>query len=303
MNQHQPPRRWRKDNRLVWAIAGLASISVVIIATLGPLQNWTWTEIIWRWLELLIIPVVLAAGAFWFNTKARNSEQEIARREIENDRRIAEDRVQEEALQRYLDRMQELIFDRGLRRSEEDAEIRSLARARTLTVLRSLDGNRKGQVLRFLYEAELIGKLVTEVDRGTYPTDPIIHLNTADLGCANLSGANLSRVRLGGASLTEVNLSNANLSGAWLAHADLWSSNLNRANLIGADLRKAELPSVDLKDALLHGADFRGTTLIGLQNWTPQQLAQARSLVGAFMPDGTKMTDKGWEEFKQRYRE
>ena len=58
--------------------------------------------------------------------------------------------------------MQELILDKGLRRSEKDAEIRDVARARTLTVLRSLDGDRKGQVLRFLHEADLIGRSVRE---------------------------------------------------------------------------------------------------------------------------------------------
>jgi hypothetical protein len=55
-----------------------------------------------------------------------------------------------------------LILDKGLRRSEKDAEIRTVARARTLAVLRGLDENRKGQVVRFLHEVELIGKIEME---------------------------------------------------------------------------------------------------------------------------------------------
>jgi hypothetical protein len=176
---------------------------LVITTILGYWLRWAWTGLVgiqanpdtrlaWDWLELLIIPLVLALGALWFNNQsrrreleqelarrrseqklalqARESEQELAQREREKDREIAEDRVREEALQRYLDRMQELILDKGLRRSKEDAEIREemrdVARARTLAVLRSLDGNRKAQVARFLYEADLITRKVVREEQG-----------------------------------------------------------------------------------------------------------------------------------------
>jgi hypothetical protein len=116
MNQDQQPRPCWKDNRLWRVLAGLILAGLVIITILGHLQKWAWIELLWRWLELLIIPVVLAAGGFWFNNQARKSEQEVARRERENaqelayrqresDKAIADDRVREEALQRYLDRM------------------------------------------------------------------------------------------------------------------------------------------------------------------------------------------------------
>jgi hypothetical protein len=142
MNQDQQPRPWWKDNRLAWALAALTLAGLLITTILGYWQRWAWTELLWRWLELLIIPVVLAAGAFWFNrqerraqnvmeTRRQESEQALAREERENDRYIAEDRAREEALQWYLDRMQELILDKGLRTSEEDAEIRTVAWART----------------------------------------------------------------------------------------------------------------------------------------------------------------------------
>jgi hypothetical protein len=83
---------------------------LLITTILGYWQRWAWTELLWRWLELLIIPVVLAAGAFWFNrqerraqnvmeTRRQESEQALAREERENDRYIAEDRAREEALQ------------------------------------------------------------------------------------------------------------------------------------------------------------------------------------------------------------
>jgi hypothetical protein len=172
MHQDQQRRPWWKDN---WPVLASVALAIVIatITGLGYWLRWTWTGLetksAWDWLELLIIPVALGAGAFWFNTQTRKSErelahrereneQELAHRERENDREIAQDRVREEVLQRYLDRMQELILDEGLRRPEKGAEIRSVSRARMLTALRSLDGNRKGQVVWFLYEAGLIGK-------------------------------------------------------------------------------------------------------------------------------------------------
>jgi hypothetical protein len=265
MNQDQQPHPWWKYN---WPVLTLVALAVVIttIVGLGYLLEWTWTghdkKLAWDWLELLIIPLVLALGAIWFNNQTRKSDQEIARRERENDRQIAEDRVQEEVLHHYLDRMQDLILDKGLRKSEEDAGIRKVARARTLTVLRRLDGNRKGQVVRFLHEADLIGKL----GKGQV-IEAIIDLRDASLSDADLSSANLR-----GVNLSYVNLSGTNLSYAYLSGTNLSYAYLNGANLSGA------------------------------KEWTSEQLAQAKSLVEATMPDGTKMTEETWEEFKKSYR-
>jgi uncharacterized protein YjbI with pentapeptide repeats len=51
--------------------------------------------------------------------------------------------------------------------------------------------------------------------------------------------------------------------------------------LSGADLRKTEL-----EDANLSGADLSGADLSGAKGVTEEQLAQAKSLKGATMPDG-----------------
>jgi hypothetical protein len=117
MNQYQPPRRWWKDNRLVRAVAALILAGLVITTILGYLLNWEWTGLVgipehpetrsgWDWLELLIIPILLGAGAFWFNQQARKGEQQQRENELE----IADQQRKEDSLQRYLDRMQELIL-------------------------------------------------------------------------------------------------------------------------------------------------------------------------------------------------
>ncbi len=58
----------------------------------------------------------------------------------------------------------------------------------------------------------------------------------------------------------------------------------------GADLRAANLREADLIGANLAGADLRGADLRGAKV-TREQLAQATSLEGAKLPDGTESPD------------
>ncbi len=76
--------------------------------------------------------------------------------------------------------------------------MREIAWARTLTILPRLDGERKGSVLRFLHEANLIGDGMS-----------IIDLHHADLKGADLSGANLNLANLSGANLEDTDTRDA----------------------------------------------------------------------------------------------
>jgi uncharacterized protein YjbI with pentapeptide repeats len=151
-------------------------------------------------------------------------------------------------------------------------------------------------------------------------------LDSANLNYANLSGANLSDAQMLGAALgttdlTDADLSNADLRGAWLSGTPDAANDFERgifggspyraANLSGADLSGADLSCLDPGTetttpwtlALSSIFGLRCTNLRGATGWTNEQLAQAKSLVGALMPDGrTKMTEEAWEEFKRRYR-
>jgi hypothetical protein len=55
-------------------------------------------------------------------------------------------------------------------------------------------------------------------------------------------------------------------------------------DLAGRDLSALKLGNADLRDANLRGTDLRGAGV------TNDQLALAMSLVGATMPDGTKLS-------------
>ena len=107
---------------------------------------------VWDWLDLIVVPVVLALVAWWFNRTTQKTERKIAR-----------NRQQEEALQSYIDRMTNLLLEKELVGSNPGDMEREIARTLTLTVLRELDGDRKGIVVRFLCGS----KLITERDDGT----------------------------------------------------------------------------------------------------------------------------------------
>jgi len=198
---------------------------------------------LWDWLDLLIIPIVLAIGAWWLNKTEREAEREAAEKRAETDREIALDRQRQATLQAYYDRMTDLLLEKNLRNAQENDPVRDVARTQTLATLPSLDGARKGQIVQFLYEADLIYGILT-LERAD--------LREADLGVAylreaDLSGANLREVNLSGAYMPKADLSWATLSGADLREADLSGANLREADLSGADLREASLSEANLE--------------------------------------------------------
>lgn len=278
------PRSGLKHRR--WALItsiSIFSIGFIVIITLGYLFNWDWmglnasvgpnvrqyqpSKTLWDWMQLLIIPIVLAGTAFLFNLSMKRSEMVIEQQRYDREQMIAEDNQREELLQGYLDRMSGLLLDKGLRSSQRTAEVRDIARARTLTVLPRLDSNRKGSLIKFIYESGLIN---------ADTMGSIIDLSEADLSQtnlegANLTGANLSKANLNKANLSEARLSTANLSGvdlsgakltrAKLVEANLSESNLSKANLTGATLIGANLHQARLIEAILHSAKLNGANL------------------------------------------
>lgn len=79
-----------------------------------------------------------------------------------------------------------------------------------------------------------------------------------DLKNANLAGANLWGVRLGGCDLA-----NANLAGAKLSGGDFSGANLINANLSGAKLQGTDFSGANLSEAILEGASLWGTKFSG----------------------------------------
>ncbi len=106
---------------------------------------------LWDWLQLLIIPAVLAIGGYLFTFTISRNERKAADTHNQTEREIAQDNQREAALQEYIDKMSELLLHEKLRESQPGDEVRKIARVRTLTVLPRLDGERKRSVLQFLH--------------------------------------------------------------------------------------------------------------------------------------------------------
>ena len=181
--------------------------------------------------------------------------------------------------------MSESVLDKNLREYKWDDAVRAMARARTLAVLRSLDGNRKAQVVRFLYELGLIGKVDESWVEGSWKERGIGAI--IDLRIADLTGVDLFAANLRGANLRTVSLIGANLSYADLSDADLGNTNLSYADLGGVDLFRANL---------------RNANLMNAKNCDDPHLARAESLVGATLPDGREIkSELDWLLFKKPY--
>src|SRR5438132_6202059 len=155
---------WQQIKQHLVTILVGAIILVVAIALIIVGYRFDWTgfngnnksgKTLWDWLQLLIIPVVLAVGGFWLNQiqKSREEkateqrakiEREAAEKRAEIEREIAWDDQQEATLQEYINKMSELLLDRDLCKSTVKDEVRKVARVRTITVLPRLNGKHKG---------------------------------------------------------------------------------------------------------------------------------------------------------------
>jgi flagellar basal body-associated protein FliL len=242
-------RSWRLKIRVHWIAIGVVAIVLTMalaliialvllngtgfgeyvkITTTSTLNGTTTTKdyqpgkTLWDWLQLLIIPFVLAAGGYLFTFTTNRNERKTADRHNQTERVIAQDNQREVALQAYIDKMSELLLEKQLRESKPEDEVRKIARVRTLTVFARLDGKRKRSLLLFLYDADLI-------DRG----HQIIDLSGANLGEADLSEVDLCRPKW-------IRDSSNHWVGTSVS-ADLSGANLQKANLNGAVLFRAKL--------------------------------------------------------------
>jgi len=264
---------WQKNKRLLIIIAVIILALLLVFTLAVSWFGWDWTgftggeskvtktpqgtnteyssgKTLWDWMQLLLVPIILAIGGYWLTQIQKNREERAAAQRAETDRNIAFDNQHAAALQAYINNMSELLLEKGLRQSKPEDDIRKIARAQTLTALSFLGIRRKRSVLQFLNESGLISKV-----------NPIINLDEADIRDARLRDIILKRV----------NLKGVYLYGADLRDADLRESDLQSARLDGVDLSGADLTRVNLQNAKV----------------TKEQLSKAISLHNATMPNGS----------------
>ena len=249
------------------------------------------------------IPVVL--GIFSFQQSQANAIREV------NAQKSSEQIQRNSVMTSYIDSMTDFLKDSSQKGDKNEARTAQLiVRARTLNVLRQLDNNRddnseisknsllgfmsnqgdnrgghedggvlKGQVLRFLYETNLVKRCPVTSSKET-STDCTSLLNGAhldevalenpiplpgiDLTGAMLPGAKLKSIDLKGAQLEKANFTGADLSEAFLTDAQMQNiiikdvvangTHLERANLTGALAQGAKLSGTNLSKAILMNA-------------------------------------------------
>lgn len=247
---------------------------------------------LWDILQFLCtaaVPIVLTVWSMQQAQIARVQEEQSQNRNDDNQRaKIMSD---------YLDAMTKYLLEDS---AKAPVSSKMIARARTLNTLRQLDPNRKGQLLKFLYEADLVkckpdpktekmpnckvSKLGLDGARLdelifdppipmpgidlTGASLPRAELPSIDLNRAHLEKANLERAKLGGANLTQAQLNSvilrdADLTGAILEKADLTEALLLNADLSGARLASSSLKRAYLKNAKLNDSDLTEADLQG----------------------------------------
>jgi uncharacterized protein YjbI with pentapeptide repeats len=251
-----------------WVSLGLLLVIAIIVGywAIHPITAPTWTgfgpyneqlqgpraKTLWDWLYLIIIPLVLAMGAWILSSVDKDAEK-----------RNEADRQNQDTLNSLLDDLSDLLLVQHLRTSDPDAEVRSIARSYARSAFRQLDPNRKAEALQFLHEARLI------------ETSPTINLNGANLKRIFLKNAVLSGAEILGAyfdnsCLRKANISNANFCGSNFNGADfrgaiLENTDLSFTFLIGANFKNCDLTKTNLTGAILIKANLSGTKLLPAQ--------------------------------------
>jgi uncharacterized protein YjbI with pentapeptide repeats len=223
---------------------------------------------LWDWLDVVLVPSILIGCmvvVYWYARKTQEQRAKV-------DHGIALDNQREVLMNSYIELITRLFLEEesDLEQNKKRGNSDDIVRAHTLTLFRRLDGVRKGIVLRFLFDAELLFKDESVIDLRDADLREI-YLKGADLRGMNLSGtqmgcAELEGVKLSGAILCDTDLHRANLRDAELIECDLRrtrlsEANLRRAILTRANLKMAELDRSDLSEASLEGADLQGAKL------------------------------------------
>jgi hypothetical protein len=296
------------------AVGGVVLVALVMLWA-GHAFKWSWTgfrasarqsqpcatqsKTLWDWMQLIFVPLILACVAWSFNLQQQNMSLSAST-----------DQDRETVLNTYIDQTSALVLLYGQTQVMTDTMLQAIARARTVAALQRLDGPRKGMLLRFLHEANLLHNPTRKqpgpalylgpnvdlsamaVDRAFLSNDDFDHaympnasLVDAHLSDANLNWATLTRgtlamiyapgVHLNGAHLAGANLRSACLRNASLSGADLSGADLTGANLVRADLTSADLAGVDLTRARFTGKALDGTVVVA--RLTPTQMAQANA--------------------------
>jgi hypothetical protein len=248
-----------------WLLSGaLISLPVIIISTW--ISNFKWSgfqkKSFWDWLQLLIVPLMLAFGTLYLNYASET-----------RDKQIAEDGKQQELLKDYFSKMQTLIVETTKSKDSQPKIVETkksvettkskdsqpnpdgapllpefipIAEALTFAVLDQLDGKRKGKVITYLADSKLITANIKDKD-----PKPVIDLKNANLkeieiDNLDMNGQLIDKDTIQGVIIRGADMTNAKLEKVYLTYSDLTGSDLSNATLTTVDLTGAKMESVKL---------------------------------------------------------
>jgi uncharacterized protein YjbI with pentapeptide repeats len=154
-------------------------------------------------------------------------------------------------------------------------EFRTTAQALTLSVLEQLDGKRKGKVITYLAESQLITanndnqSSLPEVENDNPSSLPEIKLNGANLKEIVLKNVDLYSIIdmknkdriINGIKINNANMERANLSKVNLFKSDLMGSNLENATLQNVNFAGSTMKSSRFINGQITDVDFTGVNL------------------------------------------
>lgn len=269
-----------KQNVLFWKITLKDCLSLLIGAT---------------------IPVVIGI----YTAVSNDQAQQSARLAVDEQNRIASERrefdfkqatelYQQNLYKNFLDDIYTLHKDGEL---NESANPWAFANARYRAGHRIWDAVRKGQVLQFLKEKQLIGRQKCTTACEIENVEDIIRLNRLNFDNVNLSSEtgnlyqlDLSCIKFDEVSMTNAIFSSVNLNGITFERSRLNGAQFSQVLLACAMFNGTDLHRTDFGDSNLDGASFINVNL-STAKLTSNQKERA-NFDHVIMPNETKYTSK-----------
>jgi hypothetical protein len=242
----------------------LFSLSIFLVIIISNwISNFKWSgfqkKSFWDWLQLLIVPLMLAFGAFYLNYASET-----------RDKQIAEEGKQQELLKDYFSKMQTLIVETKKSKDSQPKIVETkksvettkskdsqpnpdgapllpefipIAEALTFAVLDQLDGKRKGKVISYLADSKLITANIKD-----QKSKPVIDLRKANLKEIVLEDVSLDGLSITGADMTEAKLTEVILTNSNLVSSKFINATLDTVDFSGSKLGNSNFYDADLKN-------------------------------------------------------
>lgn len=195
---------------------------------------------LWDWLDLLIIPISVGLVGWIYKDYEKSKE---SKKEYEN--------KQNEILDSYFRVISDLIIKSNLLNNDLNEESKIIARTRTIVAIENLSGDRKGQVLQFLHESNLIGNGVVDLIGGNFRNSEVsgIVLRNITIKGVYFSNSEFVKTFLDNSDFTSCDFSNTNFDQSSLENTNFSYTKLVNSKLTNIDLRTINFEGCDLENA------------------------------------------------------